>query len=371
MGALQRLAHLLARILHGLARALEGRRVDPLDAATAALAQRFPGAPDHWLRYIAARAPHLAAAHVEDARGDAAIDRGYSPPKIRWWWPRAAASREAPQRVERSAEAGTARQAYVTPERRVRAESGPVGASPAERKRGVFANSPESRPPVVRRAGLRIVGGKSTEPLSRLPSEPSSRSSKEPSPHAADEMPKTEADLKMSLRERIRRPGLRIASARSSESSRAELALNAPPYKPAPEPHRALAAGPPLTPPHDPPAPTIDLLGIPERAPSADLIGQQDISRSEHPSARWTSSPSRAESELVLSARRAASKAPTPAWTAQGSSRITAEFPSRETGRSHWPQLLPPEPSDVDNAPTPLPDIGRLRAEQDFGAWSG
>src|SRR5260221_142479 len=55
----------LADWLRGAARALDGlsARLDPAAPAaapaTAVLAERFPGAPEHWLAYIAERAPYL------------------------------------------------------------------------------------------------------------------------------------------------------------------------------------------------------------------------------------------------------------------------------------------------------------------------
>ncbi len=52
----------LAVALRGMAAALERRARRPEDADADALAARFPGAPEHWVRYVATRAPHLARA---------------------------------------------------------------------------------------------------------------------------------------------------------------------------------------------------------------------------------------------------------------------------------------------------------------------
>jgi hypothetical protein len=52
--------------LHSAAGALDAWAAPPADTAfdqaMAALAERYPGAPEHWLAYIAERAPHLAQA---------------------------------------------------------------------------------------------------------------------------------------------------------------------------------------------------------------------------------------------------------------------------------------------------------------------
>jgi hypothetical protein len=43
---------------------------------------------------------------------------------------------------------------------------------------------------------------------------------------------------------------------------------------------------------------------------------------------------------------------------------------STEESRSRWPEL-PPSADDVEAAPVNLPNLARLRDEQDQGAWSG
>jgi len=87
----------------------------------------------------------------------------------------------------------------------------------------------------------------------------------------------------------------------------------------------------------------------------------------------WTGSTPYADSELVLSTHRsiAGKGAPIVSWGGEGRRRTVDHFPSSKTGRDHWPELLPPEPADIDNAPAPMPDLARLRDEQDFGAWNG
>ncbi len=70
-GLLTRLAAMLRRLAATLERAARPRKA----ADVRALAARFPGAPDHWLAYIADRAPHLAQASdpggADDAMGTA------------------------------------------------------------------------------------------------------------------------------------------------------------------------------------------------------------------------------------------------------------------------------------------------------------
>lgn len=65
-----------AALARSVAAALGRSALDPADdQAMAALRDRFPGAPDHWLRMIAERAPQLAAAVPEDE-----VLRGPAPP---------------------------------------------------------------------------------------------------------------------------------------------------------------------------------------------------------------------------------------------------------------------------------------------------
>jgi hypothetical protein len=107
-------------------------------------------------------------------------------------------------------------------------------------------------------------------------------------------------------------------------------------------------------------------------APALEFGEQPERTVPEAP-ARGAASPQRPDSELLLSPHRATvgKTGPIISWGREGRRRTVDHFPSSETGRDHWPELLPPEPSDIDNAPAPMPDLARLRDEQDFGAWNG
>jgi hypothetical protein len=64
VGVLGTCARALAGVLHSAAETLEAWAAPsvhtPFHQAMAVLAERYPGAPEHWLAYIAERAPHLA-----------------------------------------------------------------------------------------------------------------------------------------------------------------------------------------------------------------------------------------------------------------------------------------------------------------------
>jgi hypothetical protein len=350
MGPFRRLAQILARMLRGMARALEGpgsRRVDSLDAATAVLAERFPGAPEHWLRYIASRAPHLVAANTEDARGEGALDNGSSgaPAKVRWWWPRPARHRDARLELQQPLEAVADR-----PE---------PGEDPPAHEGDTGPDRPWTMTRAALRPKLRIVGEGPEAPSNRLQNR---------QPYVAGPASqKARATLATRAPERARRPHLRIAIL--PEQSRAGLDLDAPPGPASrgasfiDHRQREPAAPAPFSPPRELMEPTLDIQPAPHRAAQAEL-------------ALWMSStrPPRPESELSALPghdleRRTPSFVP---WAGQGGGRAAGTQPwSTDTSRNHWPELLPPEPFDVDNVPAQLPNMERLRSEQDFGSWSG
>ena len=80
----------LAAFARAVARALEAaagaQRPAGRSTAMEALSERFPGAPEHWLRVIAERAPHLAEAIVTE---QAVAPEPIRPPtRLRLAWPR-------------------------------------------------------------------------------------------------------------------------------------------------------------------------------------------------------------------------------------------------------------------------------------------
>jgi hypothetical protein len=351
VGLFRRLAQVLAHMLRGIARVLEGAGsppgVDSTDAATAALAVRFPGAPDHWLRYIAARAPHLAAANIESAYADAASDAGYSgtPPKVRWW-PRSARLRDARLQLQQPSEADTDRHEPVE--------------APAAHK----GNVARERPPT----GTRAVG---RPKLRFIPSRVLDRQSKEFPAHVegqtrkkAKAVPATQAP------ERVTSAHLKIATTRSLERARAELKLDTS--------HKAASRAALFSGQHHGEPATTTPFSPPTRERAQPTLGVHEQTAS-YRTARsqltwWTGRAPRPEREPWTSAdhragRRTASVVP---WAEQGGRHAdVTELWSTDLSRSHWPELLPTEPFDIGDAPAQLRNIERLRLEQDFGAWSG
>jgi hypothetical protein len=349
MGPFRRLAQILARMLRGMARALEGsRQVDSLNAATAVLAERFPGAPEHWLRYIASRAPHLVAANTEYARGDGAVDRDYSaaPAKIRWWWPRPARRRDAQPELQQPLE--------------VESDVPEPGENPPAHNSDTRPDRPWIRTRAASRPKLRIVGER--------PEAPSSRLLNRQAPFAAGPTThKARTTLATPASERARRPHLRIAI--PPEQSRAGLDLDAPP-EPASRGasfidhrQREPAAPAPFSPLREPAEPTLDIQSASHRTVQAEFAWWMNSTRAPRPESALLAPP---DHELE---RRTPSFAP---WAGQGGGRAAGTQPwSTDSLRNHWPELLPPEPFDVDNVPAQLPNMDRLRSEQDFGSWSG
>jgi hypothetical protein len=354
-------ARALASILRAVAKALESlenQAEDVDDPAFLALRARFPGAPDHWLAYIAQRAPHLSA----ESQGR--IDPPARPPAV---------YREPPP----GREAATAPE-LVPSARPTRDSSAPARPSRVPTSRERRPAEPEADR--SRRAGRT----RAAEPFAATYPSANGRGIADPvgpgpSPERLD-------------RPAARRPRL-VLFAPAGRTRAAEA-----PY-PASLPPRAAAAAPTVADPRvRPPRPRLALVSRHDRVAPAQAAGHGDtpydpVVPTPRRPAKPPSVPMRQPFASTSSSQPAA-QAPSPAtpepgrhgWTTTGKSPRKSDGPIPasplhgrgggeepapfQSGDDPWPRL-PPSPYEIALAPANPPDLARLRAEQDDGAWSG
>jgi hypothetical protein len=342
MEPVRRLARWFAGVLRSVARALDepGAGRDRVDAATAALAVRFPGAPEHWLRYIATRAPHLAQAPASESQANTSEN-----PRVdsrrRWWWPRPAIADEAAASALRDR------------------ESGPVPAAKPAKPRDTKIGAAESRR-AASRPRLRIV--ESPKPQAMVEQEANPEWHAEGS--AAIERPR----LVIQDRQPTRRAHLRLAKTRAASDTQpapawADKGATARPQLALPDrPQRESDAVPYLS------DRRLESGEVSNRAPTPLPPARKTLAERtwmsgalRRPGASdwpdWTAAAGSKSSHLTPFGHLPTRRAVDPAWSAD-----TQDL---------WPKLPPLEPIDINNAPVGTPNVDGLRAEQDAGSWSG
>jgi hypothetical protein len=327
-GILYSCARALASALHGAAGSLDrlsaklAGQDGAADPAYVALSERFPGAPEHWLAYIAARAPHLAYAtdappnaRVAPAPAPRATERGTMTFRV-------AASARRPAEVlfeaedarrdgrQPSAEPAMARTKLAqTPSNHATAGPPLVAqrSSPARQRPRLLFEAASSRPAAPAPITVRDERRPRLQPLDVSSSRPRGGTPGPPPEAFAETLP-----------DRARR------------APRQTLAFDAHATRPPPTP-----------------ASTSSSSSQPARAAPAPAT---PLRQSPSDRAAW-----------IRAARTDATKPPT-AWRDAPASRHDDE-PNR------WPKLPSPEAeTNVTAAPS---DLSQLRAQQDDGAWSG
>ena len=352
---LQSFARMLAGVLRRVASALEGdAKGGGVEAAAAALAERFPGAPEHWLRYIAARAPHLADAEPLDAD----VSKPESPPPRtmstvpRWRWPRLMARRRATLQLL----------PVLEPKREA--------SRPESAEQGVMRAEPQT-PRRVARPRLRVVAEAPSE-VARKPAplwEWRTRRRAAPQPASAVESATREPEP------------LRLAQA--SDKTRARIKLATPPerdlpastLKPFAETRDAATRSPsPVAESPLQPSKRAERLSLnsAHRPGPAELLLLQPSASSRAPMPMWTRWMHARVSNAAVwpESKRPATPEP-PHWQERSSPGPDRAAWRAEGPQGRWPTLLSSESYDAESAAARLPNIERLRAEQDCNAWSG
>lgn len=343
----QRFLQALAALARGVAQALERAAGSPRPAGAAAaldaLAERFPGAPEHWLRVIAERAPQLAHADLDEAAVELAPIR--PPRRLRLAWPgrraralrppvlaanrgRDPAAEESWPDIEAAApphpEFGRARQAPPKPA----VPSPERSAKSARPQLRLVASHPHLRSPT---APAQSDASRAARPLRDLATKPPARP----------------------------RPTLTFAP-RPAPFAAPTPTLAPPPPKPVPEP---------VWPALDEPTRQVAWTGVPAHGPD--------------PRRTWAAEPPRPEPAggPAFSAAPSA-RASVDHWEplahppAQRAAPAPAERPSAggrpaftERHDPRWPPLPPADQDEV--AEVSPPGVARHVREQEFGGWSG
>lgn len=349
MGPVWALARWIAGVLRIMARALEGGD-HGLDAATAALAARFPGAPDHWLRYIAARAPLLAAAVEMQANEPAANDYRPASHGIRWW-SRLRAHPNAPRQILLDNTDEPAR----LPE--------PPQQAAATDKTHPTTTRPNAA--AKSRLWLRVV-----EP------------GKLAKTHTSNRLARTNAKLRpvrlrplvLDDREPTKGARLSLVEDRPTTKQQRSAARDMPIEKSTPTARLELSEPPPR-------APVEALALAPERARAPRTIERLDraaMRRNAAPPAWIRSTPTRSPvpPNNGGNGARLNRKSPSPprqSSPTEGPSvrRDAANLWPAEMSGDYWPELPQVELTEIDDAAVRPTDVERLRFEQDVGTWSG
>jgi hypothetical protein len=326
----------VAAMLRRMARALDASQGDrALDAATEALRARFPGAPDHWLRYIALRAPALAAAKSVDteARVPSAPESRRAAPDLRFGQGDDGPG-TAPLKLERKA-------------RRTRQEPLVAERFPAPAKKPA-SDVPRSSEWI--RPKLRVIR-----------SEFSARDTAVENSRDGVERRAT----RVKATERSHQDSPEQTPVPSPKRVRLEESVARTPAKwepRAPAGHAGVFgwfALPRLTRMTEWPQAAVPRI---RRAPeSADLSPRE-----------WSEPPQSTTHALSLGPAVATQRANRFERLFSAAALQSAAGPawSIEDTRSRWPEL-PPSTDDAEPMPVTLPNLAKLRAEQDRGAWSG
>jgi hypothetical protein len=366
------LVHRLAALLRRLARTLddvsasagEDKR-DAAEVAVAALASRFPGAPDHWLRDIVARAAHIdfsAEPHPahQPVSAPPSREQGASE-KSKWWRPGILNRPHSPPRFLPAGHAKADGDLFQDDGRNIRATGSPASED---------ARAPKLSPETSLRPRLRF-----SEPsVARVRPNPSRTGVGAPDGRDEVERQSHVADKIEPRKVRARGPTLRVVEGRKTEQG----AENAPPARvlprPAPrpahqpdflqQPVRDREARAPLrileTPRATQEGASIDQAG--HNPPQARRRPLADAARGDNNSGADTASARLAQAALSFAAGRVRDGSPS-------NSATRPRLWALEVTDENWPQL-PPTPLDVADAPVGPSKLDKLRAEQDLCAWS-
>jgi len=350
------LAHVLrraARALHGLS-----ARLDPAPTSAAApaavLVERFPGAPEHWLAYIAERAPHLVGR--DEARPPRAPRSSVRQPAFQTrasGTPVEASLPPAPEPARRSrswlrflgADAAPAR---ARPEPRIETPHPPTRTASLELARV------EARPPTLQASAPRPATRPTPRPrlifLDPAAARPGRQASVGSDAAAAASSP---------------RPRLSVVAPRSALT--ADLNRSAPgaqAVREQPSWGRGQARAEAAT----DPAP--GSAGAPNRAPAAEAPGWAIGERTRPtPAAAFVTAPAPRERSRpqVWPTTPGVSRADLRGDLFGRRRGFEATATAGDDDCDPWPALPESQPAEAPPAP---PDMRRLRAEQDDGAWS-
>lgn len=336
--ALASALHRTAGVLDSLSARLSGEAVT--DPVLAALAERYPGAPPHWLAYIAAHAPHLAGG--EATAGGPAEAPGALPP--------------APASMPSlKTEPPPRRRAWLT----------------------FFAQDPERRDhPTARQ----VPRPPASERRFAMPSVDAERRAPQPGPDRPATRPKPRPRLAFASPETTSKAASASMPAPQIRRIPGELALVAssqPAAAEAPQPMAAAGETRDIPPPvlADPATPR-------SLAPHLSLSPIAGRRGTPGTLARWWGPHRR----RVITSRFAAGPASRPAGPPLEDRPATIPFrkiravtfghadadPALRRGFEADPWPTPPSwDAEIPDAPVGPADAGRLRAEQDDGAWNG
>ncbi|MGL4966252.1 MAG: hypothetical protein ACRC67_33835 [Inquilinus sp.] len=402
--AARRALRIAARIL-GRIGAARRRRADE-DRALAALAERFPDAPEHWLRFIAERAPALASAgetgalRMRDVAGAAALEPRRLPSPV---GPRAVpdpVSRAGDSTAPAAGQRPRAPLLRLEPTRHDQIETPPV----RPKARGLI----RVLDPAGRRPGPAVVTGRPE------PAPSPSTGTTEPSPPAhADETDEAREQPSQPERSRpfggIRRLARRIAGGLRAAAMVLQRSRPGQPGRDA-DPQDKRHAAPSLYLVADGPSErdldTASAAGHPATGRRSWSVPDRPGDRIRPVASQWPESrvgeidprPDRsARQDLTLVAAAPAVKATAedgiawPPFDRQVEEPVEGWTPLMPAGRQHpvepnrarsrrvapadpslpdWPTLPWTEPARIGDAPVDPPRLDRLRQEQEVGLWS-
>lgn len=327
-----RLLRAIAALMRALAQALEGAAPGrSSDAALATLSTRFPGAPEHWLRVIAERAPHLAEAGETEAEGEAAPPPRVRPPtRLRLAWP--ARTRRNPSRSAGTPPGRAAAPAptWAEPQRRSEPQPAPTETSKTHQRPGLRLGPPH-RPatPAGQVAAAAAAGGGELE----VRAGPQPRGRRAPVSFSGDQAPP--------------RPTPTFAAREPAPRGQAFAAEPSPVRRSAEERGWTGAREPAPRPPQFTGATAGS--GAPDAWP--ELEARPDTGRAAFPE--------------PPPARRAPPDPNEPSLAAKPRGRT----PWTSGPDPRWPALPPPDAEETAPAPISRPD--RHVAEQELGRWNG
>jgi hypothetical protein len=325
---------LVAQTLETWASRPMGANAKSNDAAFSALAARFPGAPNHWLRYIAERQTRLAE-----------VGTLQRVPRV----PRPAEPRAAePRPVQRS----------PAPRNKPRAPLRFVVAAQKPPRPIEFIKAAQPS----KRARPHFIESRTAERSAVSPLDAADRSADWPA-NRHHQVEARRQHVRWVTVENREQPFRGISALAQEQRVAAERALmplrsiemSRKPQDPAAQEYPGARRGAVR---QDRPRSVQAPLGVPHTKHQSN----PDIALGRH-----VAEPRSATPPL----RRATSSREDARWGVPGRRSLNhLPQPVLDPSHGHWPELPSSQP-DIDNAAVGPPDLGRLRAEQDVGAWSG